>query len=310
MSSKHEVFEEIIRVCERAASGDLEARLVPTPKDPQLAKVCLALNHLLDMADSYVRESSAAMECAARGEYHRPILRQGMKGSYRNAATTVNRAALRMKQGAETIQALEKQRQIMALDVAKASEEAANNVGAVAAACQELSACTTEITRQTGEAAQLTQASVQEAQRAQKAALDTGENAGRIGAVVDLISKIAQETNMLALNATIEAARAGEHGRSFAVVATEVKNLSRETAEATEKIRLQIEEMQASVQTVATLIGGVGDSIHKVDDVTASIAKSIGEQAVATEEITRRITEVSRVTVDLSRKTAAAAQQA
>lgn len=64
-----------------------------------------------------------------------------------------------------------------------------------------------------------------------------------LGEVVELISKIANQTNLLALNATIEAARAGEHGKGFAVVASEVKSLSRQTGEATDRIRLQIKDL-------------------------------------------------------------------
>ena len=65
--------------------------------------------------------------------------------------------------------------------------------------------------------------------------------ADEIGKVIEVIQDIAEQTNLLALNATIEAARAGDAGKGFAVVATEVKELAKQTANATIDIRKRIE---------------------------------------------------------------------
>jgi methyl-accepting chemotaxis protein len=304
------VLATIADVCERAAAGDLEARIIHTPEDPELARVSRAINHLLDMADAYVRESSAAMEHCAQGQYHRPILLRGMHGSYRNAANVINAAAVKMRTDGETIRHFKAESERIAAEVAAASNQAASNVGAVAAACHELNACTSEITRQTEDSTNLTRNAVGAAAQAQAAAIELGDAVRKISSVVGVIAKIAHQTNLLALNATIEAARAGEHGRSFAVVATEVKQLSRETAQATSTISAQIDSMQKATSNVSQVIGGVGDSIRRVDATAAAISNSVSEQARATEEISRRINDVSRVTNDLSIKTAAAAKSA
>ncbi len=287
------LIEEFAEVCARGAEGDLEARVTRTPADPALAVLAQSINRLLDIADAYVRESSAALEHCARGQFHRPILVRGFGGAYRTAAETINGAALRMKGDAETIGRFEHERAELARNIAEGT-------ASVAAACQELSASHGEITRRTGESTGLTRGAVAEAERAATAAGDLATAARSVGTVVEVIAKIARQTNLLALNATIEAARAGEHGRSFAVVAAEVKNLSRETAQATDKIARSIDSMQQASINISSVIQGVGQAIHGVDRTAVAIATAVGEQAQATEEIAKRIAEISVITAQAS----------
>ncbi|MBI5767714.1 MAG: hypothetical protein HZA93_07950 [Verrucomicrobia bacterium] len=343
MTTSSDFIAEAARICTRAAAGDLEARILHTPEGSELAALAQAINRLLDVSDAYVRESAAAMEHCARGEYHRPILLRGLSGAYRHAAGTINDAALKMKSDAETIARFEVERAAvarrvaettesvmasaehlrtttgairthvgttrqLATEVAGAGDQVSHNVQAVAAACHQLSACTSEITRRTRESAELTNGAVGEAHKARTAVSDLGEATRKIGSVVDIIGKIARQTNLLALNATIEAARAGEHGKSFAVVAAEVKNLSRETAQATERITGQIDAMQGAAHNVVTVIGGIGESIQRMDQTATAIATSVSEQASATEEIARRIADVSQATKSISGKMAEVAQ--
>nr|WP_041841285.1 methyl-accepting chemotaxis protein [Actinoplanes friuliensis] len=100
-----------------------------------------------------------------------------------------------------------------------------------------------------------------------------------IGDVIKIISSIADQTNLLALNATIEAARAGEVGRGFAVVAGEVKDLARETAEATQRVAEQITGIQNSARTVSAGILTTSDTIGQMDAVQARMNEVLEEQA-------------------------------
>ncbi|NAZ81589.1 GAF domain-containing protein [Kineococcus sp. R8] len=119
-----------------------------------------------------------------------------------------------------------------------------------------------------------------------------GTSSSEVGEVAQLIRGIAQQTNLLALNATIEAARAGELGRGFAVVATEVKELARRTADATEDVTTKTGAIQHDTRGAATAIEDVCVAIDAVSAAHAQIEEVIAEvverQAALTAEFQRR----------------------
>lgn len=82
----------IADVCTSAARGDLEARIVFADEHGPIGTLQRAVNHFLDIADVFVRESSAAMEYVGRGKYFRKVLARGLPGAFRNSAEVINAA--------------------------------------------------------------------------------------------------------------------------------------------------------------------------------------------------------------------------
>ena len=122
--------------------------------------------------------------------------------------------------------------------------------------------------------------------------LALGEKSQQIGGVVDLVSELAEQTNILAINATIEASGAGEWGRRFAVVAEEIRKLADRTAGSAKEIRALIDDVRGAVNTtvMATEIGAksVDAGSRQFDDATSSFRK-IAQLVATTNDATREI---------------------
>ena len=147
--------------------------------------------------------------------------------------------------------------------------------------------------------------------------LDLGKKSQEIGAVLDIVGELAEQTNILAINATIEATGAGESGRRFAAVADEIRKLADRVAGATKSIRHQIDEVRGAVNAtvmatesgakavdagarqfteVATAFKQIANMVSMTTDAAREIELSTKQQASAAEQVRTAVTDVAQGT--------------
>ncbi|MBL9078937.1 MAG: methyl-accepting chemotaxis protein [Planctomycetes bacterium] len=261
----------------RAGEGDLRTRLAAVGND-ELGELGRWCNRFLEQVQAIVIEiqGHARSVGAAAAQL---------------AGTAQSLTVGAQRTGAQSTQVAAAAEQMTANigNVGSSSESMAGTFRTVAAAVEQMTASIGEVAKAAGEAATVALQAETLARQSSECMGGLGAAASEIGRVVETIQDIAEQTNLLALNATIEAARAGEAGKGFSVVANEVKDLARQTAEATQDIRRRIERIQGSTATSVDSITRIDGVIAKVSANSKQIATAVTEQRAATEEIARNL---------------------
>jgi methyl-accepting chemotaxis protein len=281
------------QICERAANGDLEARMLHCQNSEQTGRLADAVNHMLDMTDAFLREAGTTLEYASRGKFFRRVILRGMRGSFRQASEGINHTTTEMARDAALKESVDRRRELADQfegTVKKAFSGLATSSSRVAAAartmaeaagnCDGASPATGPDRQGAIVSPSPGEASMEKGEKARQlneVIVSLTDASLRIGGVVKLISQIAGQTNLLALNATIEAARAGEAGKGFGVVAAEVKSLAHQTKDATEQIGKEIASMRSTVDQTASLVGTMSKSIAEMQEISLLLSQQTEE---------------------------------
>ncbi|MCP4003889.1 MAG: methyl-accepting chemotaxis protein [bacterium] len=298
--------DEVLRSIESAANGDLTQPPVVSSND-EIGQMSQRFAHLLKtLAGSFgeIKNQGSELHGAATeltgiasGMARETALMSDQSNTFaavtEEMSTNLAGVTRKVSESSSNVRSVAAAVEVMSTNlqsVASNSDSMAESVNSVADRIRLMNDALRQVAESADQSRVVTDRATETAKRTNESVGVLGSSALEIGQVVGVINKIAEQTNLLALNATIEAASAGEAGRGFAVVANEVKDLAKQTAQATEEIRRQIEDMQGNTQNAVSAIEEIVVIIDEVGDISQTIVSLTAEQRTRASQITEAVT--------------------
>ncbi len=287
-------------VMRRLAEGDTGVAIGGTDSQDEIGEMARAVAVFKENALENQRLQEEQRSALAQRHDERRQLADSFEAAVRTVVENLSIAANEMRDTATAMAATAEETTRQSTAVAGASRQTTDHVQTAATSAGALSGSVSDIGKHAAQSTDIAGKAVEEARGTGETVRSLAEAAEKVGQVIEIIGTIAAQTNLLALNATIEAARAGEAGKGFAVVASEVKALANQTAQATQDIEAQIAGMREVTGRTVAAIDRIAATIQEISAIASGIAAAVEKQGAATQEITRTVQQAATGTQEVA----------
>jgi methyl-accepting chemotaxis protein len=261
--------------------GDLSRRLEITSKD-EIGEMGLYFNRFVKKLQEMISKLTS----------HSGVLVNSVE-QLLSSSVTMASTSKEMSSQTRSIAAATEEASTNIKVITSSADGMSNAVNSIATAIEEMTVSLLEVSKSCQQELRIASDASSHAQSGKEIIDKLGDSAKSISKIVEVITTIADQTNLLSLNATIEAASAGDAGKGFAVVASEVKALAKQTSQATDEIRGQIESIQSNTLMAVDVIQKIANVIDEVNSISQTIVSAIEQQSATVSEISRNISSVN-----------------
>jgi len=259
-------LDQLVDHASKVADGDLRQDISTDRKD-ELGRLMMAMQVMTENLRHTIKEvSDGVSQIASASEELSAVTEQTSTGANQQRDET-DQVATAMNEMTATVQEVAKNAASAATSASESDQQSKEGHRVVTSAMAQIEALSTDVDQSADLIAKLR------------------EDSTNIGNILDVISSIAEQTNLLALNAAIEAARAGEQGRGFAVVADEVRALAKRTQDSTGEIETLVNTLQRGSKEAAESMRHNSDNAESAVEVARQAAESLDSIAASVSSI-------------------------